>query len=240
MHSAVRIPEFMPVLSRGRHRRQSAGGGCFMEFASYLAGQRWSDHPSCTHPLLAALARSVNDHMSDAGRPLLAPLIPSVVGLNSEDIELDLAIALRCARTAIPVVDAERARVLAVALLATERFHADRTGRPPGELSPASERALKSAPDADRWARRFIQQMGSVEIRNFRGGVAVSTVRHAVPAIAQAPVADPDSLLFELLAGAIGDCAGIVERAAIRQLGNQSGPNQPVAGRAHEWASAPA
>jgi len=28
-----------------------------MEFASYLAGERWSDHPACTHPLLAVLAR---------------------------------------------------------------------------------------------------------------------------------------------------------------------------------------
>ncbi len=28
-----------------------------MELASYLAGERWSDHPACTHPLLAEAAR---------------------------------------------------------------------------------------------------------------------------------------------------------------------------------------
>jgi hypothetical protein len=27
-----------------------------MEFASYLAGERWSDRPACTRPLLAELA----------------------------------------------------------------------------------------------------------------------------------------------------------------------------------------
>ena len=36
-----------------------------MEFASYLAGERWSDHPRCTHPLLSAVARLVNDNTSD-------------------------------------------------------------------------------------------------------------------------------------------------------------------------------
>ena len=30
-----------------------------MEFASFLAGERWSDHPACTHPLLAGVARDV-------------------------------------------------------------------------------------------------------------------------------------------------------------------------------------
>ena len=47
------LPDGMPVLSRGRHRTPRRGA-CFMEFASLLAGERWSDHPSCTHPLLGA------------------------------------------------------------------------------------------------------------------------------------------------------------------------------------------
>ena len=33
-----------------------------MEMASYLAGERWSDHPKCTHPLVASVARMVNDN----------------------------------------------------------------------------------------------------------------------------------------------------------------------------------
>ena len=60
----VRSTDFLPLLSRGKHRR-SAKGACVMEYASYLAGEKWSDHPACTHPLLAELARQVNDFISD-------------------------------------------------------------------------------------------------------------------------------------------------------------------------------
>src|SRR6266508_3610282 len=72
------LPGLLPMLSGGKHGSPRKGA-CFMEFASLLAGERWSDHPGCTHPLLAAVARHVNDHTSDAGRPRLAGLIPSVI-----------------------------------------------------------------------------------------------------------------------------------------------------------------
>jgi hypothetical protein len=69
------LPALLPTLFRGKHRTPRAGA-CFMEFASLLACERWSDHPACTHPLLATVARDVNDHTSDAGRSRLADLIP--------------------------------------------------------------------------------------------------------------------------------------------------------------------
>ena len=75
----VQPPDLFPILAPGKHR-DPCTGACFMELASLLAGERWSDHPACTHPLLAALARHVNDHTSDAGRQRLADLIPSVIG----------------------------------------------------------------------------------------------------------------------------------------------------------------
>src|SRR5262249_62418615 len=92
-----------------------------MELASYLAGERWSDHPACTHPLLAAVARDVNDYTSDAGRGRLAVLIPSVIGLTGDDLHLDARIALDCARTALPVVAASRQQIMAAAVLSGER-----------------------------------------------------------------------------------------------------------------------
>ena len=78
------IPDGVPVLSRGRHRNPRKGA-CFMEMASYLAGERWSDHPKCTHPVLASLARCVNDALGDVRRQELAMMIPEVVGLNPDD-----------------------------------------------------------------------------------------------------------------------------------------------------------
>jgi hypothetical protein len=109
----ARVPELIPQLSRGKHRSPRKGA-CFMEMASYLAGERWSDHPACTHPLLATLARLVNDHTTDAGRGELIELVPSVIGLTSDDPHVDVQVTLRAATTALPVASAERQRVLAV------------------------------------------------------------------------------------------------------------------------------
>jgi hypothetical protein len=41
-------PDLVPILSPGKHPSPRTGA-CFMELASLLAGERWSDHPACTH-----------------------------------------------------------------------------------------------------------------------------------------------------------------------------------------------
>ena len=136
-------PDLVPILSQGKHRSPRKGA-CFMELASYLAGERWSDHPGCTHPLLAAAAREVNDYTSDAGRSRLAELIPSVIGLTGGDLHLDARIALWCARTALPVVAAERQQTMAVSVLACERVLARLDGlRPAGWRTRAGGRWRK-------------------------------------------------------------------------------------------------
>ena len=185
-----------------------------MELASFLAGQRWSDHPACTHPLLAALARQVNDRTGDAGRQRLAGLIPSVIGLTSDDPRLDVLIAGRCARTALPVVCAERQRVMAVAILTGERVLAGLDGRPAGSLSAGSlsvgsRQALDRAPAAARWARQFIGEVGP-SAAAFRRHAAPSIVRCAVEGIAQACIPDPEQLLHDLLADTIDECAAFL------------------------------
>jgi hypothetical protein len=206
----ARVPELIPQLSRGKHRSPRKGA-CFMEMASYLAGERWSDHPACTHPLLATLARLVNDHTTDAGRGELVDLVPSVIGLTSDDPHVDVQVTLLAATTALPVASAERQRVLAVSVLAAERVLSDLDGRPAGELQEASQAALAQVPDAANWARRFTQAMGTTP-RGFHRYGAPNTVRHAVVGIAQACVPDPDAILRGLLAAAIDDCKAFVER----------------------------
>ena len=98
----VHAPDMMPVLSRGKHRSPKKGA-CFMELASFLAGEPWSDHPSCTHPLLASLARDVNDHVDDYARTRLAPLIPEVIGLNGTDLTFNTRTKLAEERLAVAV-----------------------------------------------------------------------------------------------------------------------------------------
>lgn len=207
----TRTPELLPLLSRGKHRSPRKGG-CFMELASFLAGERWSDHPACTHPLLAAVARHVNDLTSDAARPRLARLIPPVIGLTSNDPRVDVRIALRCATTALPVAAAERQQILAVSVIACERILTSLDRRPEGGLEPQSRAALASAPLAARWASRFADEM-RMTIPGFRKYGAPSTVRNAVQGIAQACVPDPDDLLYDLLAQVIDDCTALIRRA---------------------------
>jgi len=199
------VPAVLPLLSRGKHRNPRKGA-CFMELASVLAGERWSDHPACTHPLLAALARHVNDYTSDAGRRRLAELIPSVIGLTSDDPRVDARIALRCAMTALPVVSAERQRVMAVSVLTADRVLADLDGRPAAQVTAASAQALADVPDAASWAERFIGgQRPSPDA--FRRRSAPRIVSCATAGIAAACVPDPDGILRGLLVGTVEDCA---------------------------------
>ena len=205
---APSAPELLPILSRGKHR-SSRKGACFMEMASVLAGERWSDHPRCTHPLLGELARLVNDCTSDAGRQELAVLIPSVVGLTSDDVRTDARIALRAATTALPVAAADRQKALAVAVINADSVLATLDGRPTGDLLPESRAALDAAPDARRWSRDFVRRTG-ISAKGFRRHAAPHTVRIAVLDIAESGVPDPDALLRGLLTGAIADCVAVV------------------------------
>jgi hypothetical protein len=206
-------PALLPLLSRGKHRSPRKGA-CFMELASVLAGERWSDHPACTHPLLAALARHVNDHTSDAGRPRLAGLIPSVIGVTGDDLRIDARIALLSATTALPVVAADRQRVMAVGVLACERVLAELDGRPAGDLQESSRSALARAPDAAAWANRFAAHGGGPSARRFRRQAAPTIVRNAAESIAEACVPDPDAMLRDLLVQAIAECAPLAARAS--------------------------
>jgi hypothetical protein len=200
-------PEMLPMLSRGRHRNPRKGG-CFMEMASVLAGERWSDHPRCTHPLLSNLARQVNDCTSDDHRHELAVLIPSVVGLTGDDPRLDARIALRAATAALPVAPAELQNALAVSVLTADRVLAELDGRAAGDLEPASRAALESAPHAATWAESFVRRAGMTP-KGFRRHAAPGTVRVAVRAVAGACVPDPDAILRQLLTDAIDDCVAL-------------------------------
>ncbi len=194
----------VPVLSRGKHRNPRKGA-CFMEFASYLAGEPWSDHPACTHPLLAGVARDVNDCTTDAGRARLAPLIPSVIGLTPDDPHVVPMVTAVCIQHALPVVSQERQYILAVALLVAERNVAALDGRPFNSLRPEAQEALDAVPAATKWARAFTARphRGTPD---FARRTAPRAVSCAVEGISQACVPNPDERLYDLLDAAIAEC----------------------------------
>ena len=203
----TRTPDGMPLLSVGRHRTPRQGA-CFMEFASYLAGERWSDHPACTHPTIAALARDVNDVSSDKGRARLTGLIHRVVGLTSDDPRWAVEVALRAARAALPIASLERQRGLAVAILSYD----------PG-LGPESREAFAQAPDLESWARAYLASSKITPRMSPR--TAESIVHTAVSGIGLACVEDPDARLYALLEQTIEAAESSLRRSPIgaeRQL----------------------
>jgi len=206
---AAPAPDLLPLLARGRHRSPRSGA-CFMEMASYLAGERWSDHPACTHPVLAALARNVNDRTTDAGRPRLAPLIPRVIGLVSDDPRLEARLALRCAVTALPLVGEDRERVMAVAVLSSQGRLAELGSPADGELASSAAAALDRSPQALAWARRFTAELAAPARRaqrrvHQRGAEHVAASAAVGIGVACLPDAQRDAALHDLLATAIAD-----------------------------------
>lgn len=218
--------EFLPLLSRGKHRRPRKGA-CVMEYASYLAGEKWSDHPACTHPLLAELARQVNDFSSDEARQTLLELVPDLIGSTGSDLRVDIRIALRAAQTALPVVAAERQQIMAVAVLACERLAAELDGRDGARLSQESREALDLAPAAATWASRYSREL-HISQKAFRRQTAPTIVRYAVQGIAHACTPDPDSLLRGLLVGAIADCHSLRARQPSSPVAHQADSDVPA------------
>jgi hypothetical protein len=208
----IHLPDILPVLSRGKHRNPRKGA-CFMELASYLAGERWSDHPACTHSLLASVARLVNDYTSDEGRPRLAELIPSVIGLTGSDLHIDALITLRCSTIALPVAAADRQRVLAVSVLVCESVLAQLDGRRADSLSAESEHVLGTVPQARQWADRFTSHIRPRPAA-FRRQAAPHTVRFTVDSAAHALIPEPDALLRRMLVESIDICAAWTGKGA--------------------------
>src|SRR6185436_18970972 len=72
------LPADKPLLA-GAHSPN--GKMCVMEAAAWMAGEAWSDAPSCVCPTIATLMRSWNDSLPDnetRGR-LLKPLLPLII-----------------------------------------------------------------------------------------------------------------------------------------------------------------
>ena len=200
------VPDIVPVLSPGRHRHPGKGA-CFMEMASYLAGERWSDHPHCTHPTLAALAREVNDHLDAEHRQRIVPMIPEVIDTASDDPRVPLQLSRSCA-LALLEVGSPRDGVAALALLHAEAALSVLDGLEPAHLTPQAQGALAGHPEAVRWARRFTGEVGSHRRTGSGSGAdrraALATVRCAVTALA--PATGGQDRLVALLRQAIDLC----------------------------------
>jgi hypothetical protein len=79
------------VLAKGNHPEPNGSkDGCLLEWASYLAGEPWSDHPECVSPTIAAFSRRWNDDLDDEPRQVLRDYLPRLLntrGTHYQEIE---------------------------------------------------------------------------------------------------------------------------------------------------------
>jgi hypothetical protein len=194
-----RRPDGLPMLERGGHRSPDQGA-CLMEYVSVLAGTRFSDHPRCTHPALAQLARVVNDEVVDpAARSRLAVLAPDLIGTRCRDPRITLTVMACCLRAAV-------------------------AARPQGrDLLQALERIdaqlnRLQAQQGRRWAR--LRNVGAEP-----GVLAViSTLRVVLRHTNRFRGPRHDEQLCELLERAVADCRELLAHRPGRPAGQQSQP----------------
>ena len=77
------------TLLAGKHADEQ-DGMCVMEAAAWVAGESFTDHPSCVCPVIGAFLRSWNDAITDDKERtrLLTPLIEKVIGTRATpDVE---------------------------------------------------------------------------------------------------------------------------------------------------------
>jgi hypothetical protein len=203
--TAHHAPDLLPVLTPGRHRSPRRGA-CFMEFASFLAGEKWGDDPRCTDPALAHLARMVNDTIPARDRASLVSLIPSVIGAKGDETRIGVLVAVRAAEAALPIAAETRQRALAAGLLSLRDIA--RVDDSDGDLRRRIRTALDTAPHAERWARSFRTLTAPARADDLPRMVD-AIVQLAVIGIAEACVHDSGERMRDLLAGAIDDARAV-------------------------------
>ncbi len=141
----------MELLGRGAHANPRRGGNV-LEFASVLAGERWSTSPRAVHPALAAVAGTVNDLLADDRRRLLTPIAPWLLGTNTAGPRAWPAVACVCIRAGLASGSGQDLSRLLADLNVTQKWLVEtsspRGGRRPGRLANRRDR---------RWARRAIR-----------------------------------------------------------------------------------
>lgn len=202
----VRTPTALPILGPGRHRSRRHGA-CLMEYASVLAGERFSDAPRCTDPALAAVARAVNDYSSDASRQRIAPYAGDLTAAHGAGDDVQNGIVRRCLLTALRYADGGRRQVLLVALLGLDRAASGATrGWQDSMLSLDTEMALLRCDRGFAAAAAYVAPLSVTTREHARRATSIA-VEMAVSTIAESAgsTQEADDALFDLFQQCLGD-----------------------------------
>ena len=144
-----------------------------MELASILAGETWSDHPASVHPVLAAVARLVNDRIREPDRARLEPSVPAMVGTATDDIESYARLVLTCSTGAL---NSERVRShpeIRAEVESAQRMAQRALSATTGGFLV---RILVSSPMAQRWYRRTAVRQAALSAAAMAGPAPADSV----------------------------------------------------------------
>ena len=177
------------TLSASSHDDPSLGM-CVMEMVSFLAGEKWSDMPNCSSPVVARFCQVINDNSAQETRDRLQMYVPRLIG------------------TASPEHDAERAEYLAwsairiFAPMALDACgisdHAQSLREFKGDLTAAARAATDAA---DAAADAACAAADAANAAPYAVPYTVRATRAAYAAIRAADAADATAVLFDVLDG---------------------------------------
>jgi hypothetical protein len=162
-----------------------------MEYVSVLAGCTFTDHPRCTHPALATLARLVNDWIDDdKTRSELALLAPDLIGTGTGDLRTTHSVVASCLSTAAAV-------------------------RP---LPPAAAvqlvRSRKRVRELDRGGRWARAKLIGWQLLNPAGVMVGSAFQVMIGQLRNLPRREQNARLAKLLRDAVTDCRRMLDGRA--------------------------
>ena len=170
---------------------------CLLEIVSKLAGEPWTDHPTCVHPTLGAIARAVHDYSSATGRVALRPLAPAFIGTAHTGLETPARLVALCASTALAgaepanITTNERGRLIAARRTALHLLAE-------GEAGDSGDDDEPRLCGAARWWFPVLRRVALAE-PFYRTFVATEQAAEAVAVTARASAADRDIRLRQLL-----------------------------------------
>lgn len=212
------IPDLMPILSSGAHS-SPAEGACVMEMASYLAGEAWSDRPTCTHPVLATVARHVNDSLGDDARQSLLPLLPRLMGTAetgapAERHRLTVSLAVWCAEQVAHHTGGAEPESREAIRVTRAWLDGEATG---GDAARAAAYAARAAADAAYADANAAANANAAATNAANAAANAADADYAADAAANAAYAAADAAA-ELLAGLIDEYDRLTGRTAPTQL----------------------
>jgi hypothetical protein len=177
------------------------GDGSLLQLISKLAGEPWTERPTCVHAVLVSVASAAHDHSTEAGRVALRALAPRFIGTAQTGFETSARLAALCTSTALAGPDLrcitpdEEKRLVAARETALYLLRSGAGARDEELHAAADEPGLRGA------ARWWFPVLGAVRLSEpfYRCWVAGAQAAEAVAVTARTAGADRDSRLRQLL-----------------------------------------